>query len=71
MQVSIAVLFLLASLLHRAQGKFYLRASSGNSDGPLWANYGKSREVFFNDGRFYGWDTMHTENKGTIEEVLL
>ena len=67
--VGTVFLLLFLPLLHTAMGKFYLRASAQNGDGPQWANYGKSREVFFNDGRFYGWDSMHTENKGTVEEV--
>ena len=31
--------------------------------------YGTSREYFYNDGRFYGWDAKHAENKGSVRDV--
>ena len=31
--------------------------------------YGTSRESFFNDGRFFGWDAKHAEHKGSVLDV--
>ena len=57
-------LILLACLVHCVSAKFHLHAMSS-----MPIRYGDSRPVFFNDGRFYGWDNKHEESDGEMEEV--
>ena len=43
--------------------KFVLKKDmTGQTRMPI--RYGKSLDTFFNDGRFFGWTSQHSENKG-------
>ena len=45
--------------------KFVLKKDmTGQTRMPI--RYGKSLDTFFNDGRFYGWTSQHSENKGMV-----
>ena len=47
----------------QCRDKFVLKKDmTGKTKMPI--RYGKSIDTFFNDGRFYGWTSQHSENKG-------
>ena len=47
----------------QCRDKFVLKKDmTGKAKMPI--RYGKSIDTFFNDGRFYGWTSQHSENKG-------
>jgi len=67
--VILALNIFLSSITDLVFGKYHLRTVDLGGKSIGRASYGTARERFFNDGRLYGWDSQHTEYKGTINEI--